>query len=101
MTEQVYQNFDIIWLAILNREEPKKTLLKVIAWDPSKETSNLTFSTLWSKYDFLIGLVFTPVVLILCQEVWEPSAGSREFWYSAASYVLLIIYIFFLSRKVV
>ena len=35
----------IIWLAILNREEPKKKAnIKVIAWDSLKKRNNFTIS---------------------------------------------------------
>ena len=45
--------FNIVLLATLNREKPHKKL-KEIAWNPIKEKSNFTFSTLWNKYhDFL------------------------------------------------
>ena len=62
--------FNIIWLAILNREEPEKEKLKATAWDPLKERSNFTFSTLWNKYDFLkTGLISTPEIYSMWRSI--------------------------------
>ena len=68
--------FNIIWLAILNREEPekKKNKLKVIAWDPLKERSNFTFSTLWNKYHDFFS---TPEILLYVKKYW--GREGREF----------------------
>ena len=63
MTTKKKTHFDIIWLAILNREELKKNKTERDGLRSLKKRSSFTFSTCEIDLHFFsAGLVFTPEV---------------------------------------
>ena len=74
--------FNIIWLAILNKQEPKNKKLNIIAWKKVKAISHsLLYETNIMNFSN-VGLIFTPELVNLCKMVRGPRGpGDHRFWY--------------------